>query len=137
MFADDADDFDVRAGVGPDPDAMRAPRGLRPAKYRFDERFVDDRRRAGRASPATSASCSSKSRPATILAPSVAKNPGVTAFRLDLAIGRDSLTGLDRHRIVPASAGQQLVSRATAAAWSAGQRGFRHNAANEPARFGR
>jgi len=62
-------------------------------------------------SPFSRMSRSSKSRPATILAPSVEKNSRADPVQMNLAIGDDSFAGLNRHRVVPASAGEELHAR--------------------------
>ena len=76
------------AGLGRDPIATRAPRELRPPKYRFTKASLTITARCPLSLTGSDwcgastfrASCSLKSRPAIILAPRVAKNPGVTAF---------------------------------------------------------
>ena len=88
---------------------MRTPRGLRPPKYRFDEGLVDDRRaRAGLArrpgvafvevSPGDDSDSEGR------------EESGADRIQIDIAIGDDSLIRLNRHGVVPASAGQQLES---------------------------
>ena len=86
---------------------MRAPRGLRPPRYRFDKGLVDDRRalaglahRPGVAFVEVSPGDDSDSERR--------EESGADRIQIDIAIGDDSLIGLNRHGVVPASAGQQL-----------------------------
>ena len=79
---DDADDLDVRLGVGSgalaDARAERAAAGeIAPGKG-----LVDDGGALAAGSPTGRESCSLKSRPATILDAERRKNPGLIAFNL-------------------------------------------------------
>ena len=100
------DDFDIRLGIGSGALAdARAERTAAP-QVSLGKGLVDDRRRGNLSRPPAGNRVRRSPCPATILDSERSKESGADRIQIDVAIGDDSLIGLNRHGVVPASARQ-------------------------------
>ena len=113
---------------------MRTPSGLRPARYRLANASLTIAERA--------AGLAHRPGVAFVEVPpgddsdsEGCKESGADRIQVDVAIGDDSLVGLNRHGVVPASTSQQLEARHGRRLGARGSTDFVVNAANQLACF--